>query len=93
MSETTATGTFEIVNRLGLHARAASKLVQAASRYPCEVTVRRQEQAANAKSVMGVLLLCGAKGTFVTVEASGKDAQAAVDEIGKLIADRFGESD
>lgn len=88
-----AEATFEIVNRLGLHARAASKLVQLASQFPCEVAVRREDQRANAKSVMGVLLLCGAKGTFVTVEAAGSGAEEAVRKIGELIGDRFGEED
>lgn len=93
MSETHAKGTFEIVNRLGLHARAASRLVQLAAKYPCEVKVSRDTQVANAKSVMGVLLLCGAKGTAVTVEAEGDNADDAVKAIGELIADRFGEED
>ena len=55
--------------------------------------VRRAEQVANAKSVMGVLLLCGAKGTKVTVEADGEQAEEAVRALGRLIADRFGEED
>ncbi len=85
--------TFEIINRLGLHARAASKLVQTASRFPCEVIVRRDQQVANAKSVMGVLLLCGAKGARITVLADGEHAGEAVEAVGKLIAERFGEED
>lgn len=88
----TASGTFEIVNALGLHARAATKLVQLASRYACDVELEKDGQRANAKSVMGVLLLCGARGTRVSVHADGVDAQAAVDAIGALIADRFGEA-
>lgn len=88
-----AEDTFEIINRLGLHARAASRLVQMASSFPCEVKVCRAEQVANAKSVMGVLLLCGAKGTKVTVVADGERAEEAVVALGKLIADRFGEQD
>lgn len=88
-----AEDTFEIVNRLGLHARAASRLVQLASKFPCEVSVRRDDQRANAKSVMGVLLLCGAKGAKVTVEAHGQQANEAVRAIGQLIAERFGEED
>ena len=71
MSQEHAEDTFEIINRLGLHARAASRLVQLAGSFPCHVTVRREEQVANAKSVMGVLLLCGAKGTKITIEATG----------------------
>ena len=93
MSAEHAEATFEIVNRLGLHARAASKLVQLASQFPCEVTVSRDDQRANAKSVMGVLLLCGAKGTHVTIEATGDSAAVVVQKIGELIRNRFGEDD
>lgn len=88
-----AAGTFEIVNRLGLHARAASKLVQTASRFPCEVVLSREGQEANGKSVMGVLLLCGSRGTMITVRAEGEGAEDAVSGIGQLIAERFGEED
>lgn len=88
-----ARGTFEVCNKLGLHARAASKLVQLASRFPCEIVVSREGQAANAKSVMGVLLLCGSMGTKLDVEARGADAEEAVQRIGELIADRFGEGE
>lgn len=86
-------GTFEVVNKLGLHARAASRLVQLASSFPCEIVLRRDKQEANAKSVMGVLLLCGAKGTKLTVVADGERASEAVDSIGQLIANRFGEEE
>lgn len=85
------TAQFQIVNDLGLHARAATKLVQLAARFPCDVTVSNGGQNANAKSVMGVLLLCGSKGTVVEVSASGGRAQECVDAIGQLIAERFGE--
>lgn len=83
---------FTIVNDLGLHARAATKLVQLASKYPCEVHVSHAGQAANAKSVMGVLLLCGSKGTVVEVSAKGDRAEECVTAIGELIASRFGEA-
>ncbi|HQY63065.1 MAG: HPr family phosphocarrier protein [Myxococcales bacterium] len=86
------TGTFTIVNDLGLHARAATKLVQLASRFPCDVSVTHAGQTANAKSVMGVLLLCGSKGTRVDVRATGDRADECVAAIGQLIADRFGEA-
>lgn len=86
-----ATGRFMIVNELGLHARAATKLVQLASKFPCDVEISREGQAANAKSVMGVLLLCGAKGTSVDVKATGDRAEECVQAIGELIAGRFGE--
>jgi phosphocarrier protein len=86
-----STKAFKIVNDLGLHARAATKLVQLAARFPCEVIVSHGGQNANAKSVMGVLLLCGSKGTIVEVTATGDRADECVDAIGKLIAERFGE--
>lgn len=88
-----ATGTFRIVNKLGLHARAASRLVHLASSFPCEVVLSKQGQEANAKSVMGVLLLCGAKGTTLRVDAVGERAEEAVARIGELIRDRFGEDE
>ena len=90
---TLARGKFEVKNKLGLHARAATKLVQLATRYPCDIILSRAGQAANAKSVMGVLLLCGSKGTMLDIEATGDQADEAVTEIGKLIADRFGEGE
>jgi phosphocarrier protein len=86
-----AHGVFEIVNELGLHARAAVKLTQTAARFPCEITVSREGQSANAKSVMGVLLLCGAKGAKIDVMAEGDRAEDAVSAIGELVAARFGE--
>jgi phosphocarrier protein len=91
-SSDTVSGTFTIINTRGLHARAATKLVQLAGRYPCQIVVVGPDgQAANAKSVMGVLLLCGSMGTVLEVRASGDSAHEAVAEIGRLIADRFGE--
>jgi phosphocarrier protein HPr len=86
-----ASAKFSIVNDLGLHARAATKLVQLASKYACDVQLSHQGQSANAKSVMGVLLLCGSKGTVVEVTATGAQAQDCVNAIGELIASRFGE--
>lgn len=83
--------TFEIVNRLGMHARAATKLVQTASRFRSDVQIEKDGHVANAKSVMGVLLLCGHQGSKITVSARGEDASDAVTAIGELIADRFGE--
>jgi phosphocarrier protein len=88
-----AQAVFTVKNRLGLHARAATKLVLLAARFPCEVTISRDGQSANAKSVMGVLLLCGSKGTKLTVEAVGQGAGDAVRELGRLIDDGFGELD
>ncbi len=88
----TARGRFTIVNEKGLHARAASQLVKLAAKFPCDIRLSGpEEHAVSAKSVMGVLLLCGAKGTQIDVEAEGERAQDAVEAIGALIADGFGE--
>jgi phosphocarrier protein HPr len=84
---------FLVRNRLGLHARAAAKLVNVASKFPCDISISRDGQGANAKSVMGVLLLCGAQGTSLDVEAHGDMATEAVVAIGDLIDDRFGEGE
>lgn len=93
MNEPSFSASFLIINELGLHARAATKLVQLASKFPCEVEIIREDQRANAKSVMGVLLLCGSKGTRLEVSASGEGAREAVVAIGELIASRFGEAE
>jgi phosphocarrier protein len=87
-----ATGKFTIVNVLGLHARAATKLVQLASKFPCDVEIARDDQTANGKSVMGVLLLCGSRGTVVDVRATGERAAECVAAIGALIVNKFGEA-
>ena len=83
---------FTIINQLGLHARAATKLVQLAAKFPCDVEVARGDQTANGKSVMGVLLLCGAKGTVIDVRAKGERADECVPAIGELIENKFGEA-
>lgn len=82
---------FEIVNERGLHARAAASLTRLAQRFPCEIILSKDDQKANGKSIMGLLLLCGAKGTFVHVEASGPQEAEAVQAIGDLISQYFGE--
>jgi phosphocarrier protein HPr len=89
---TEAEGTFEIINALGLHARAAAQLVQLANRHKSEVTLECEGQKANAKSIMGVLMLAAAQGMKVTVRCRGEDARACLEEIQRLIANRFGES-
>ncbi len=83
--------TLLIQNELGLHARAATKLVQTASKYPCEVTVTKDGHEVNGKSIMGVLMLVASKGTTVTVKAKGDKAADAVTAIVALINDKFGE--
>jgi len=89
---TEAAAQFKIQNQLGLHARAATKLVQLATKFPCDVELSRGDQTANGKSVMGVLLLCGSKGTVIDVRARGDRADECVRAIGELIAAKFGES-
>ncbi len=83
----------ELVNRLGLHARAASKLVQTASRFDSELWLSHAGRRVNAKSIMGVLLLAVPCGSRLKLEAEGPDEQAAVAAISELVADRFGESE
>jgi len=83
--------TIKIQNELGLHARAATKLVQLASKYPCELTITKDGHEVNGKSIMGVLMLVASKGTSVTLRARGDKAQEAIAAIAALIDDKFGE--
>ncbi len=78
-------------NRLGLHARAASRLVQTADVYDAEVWLEFQGKKVNAKSIMGILMLAAPFGSVLQVSASGAEAGAAIDAIRKLVAERFGE--
>ncbi len=89
---TVAEGTYEIINALGLHARAAAQMVKVANRFKSEVTIEAQGQRANAKSIMGVLMLAAAQGTQVKVTCKGEDADACLQELAKLIGARFGEA-
>jgi phosphocarrier protein HPr len=81
----------EIVNRLGLHARAAAKLVHTAGNFESRVTVLKDGEEVDAKSILGVLLLAASQGTRVTVRAEGQDEAAALSAITNLIANRFDE--
>ncbi|WP_018948978.1 HPr family phosphocarrier protein [Thioalkalivibrio sp. ALMg11] len=80
-----------IVNRLGMHARAAAKFVSLASQFAADVSVSRNQQEVNGKSIMGVMMLAAAQGSEITIEAEGKDAPEALDALTELVADRFGE--
>ena len=82
-----------IINRLGLHARAAAKLTHVASGFQCEIWLSRSGRRVNAKSIMGVMMLAAGKGSTVKIEAEGTDADAALAALAKLIADRFGEGE
>ena len=83
----------EIVNKLGLHARAAAKLTHVASGFAAEIWLSRSGRRVNAKSIMGVMMLAAGKGSQVHIEAEGADADAALAALAKLIADRFGEGE
>ncbi|MBX5484271.1 MAG: HPr family phosphocarrier protein [Myxococcaceae bacterium] len=86
-----AEGEFEIINALGLHARAAAQLVKIANRYKSDVSIECEGQTVNAKSIMGVLMLAAGKGMSVKIRCTGEDGQACLEELGALIANRFGE--
>jgi phosphocarrier protein HPr len=81
----------EIINKLGLHARASAKLTQLAAKYQCEVTLARNGRKVNAKSIMGVMMLAAGKGSRIVLETDGADETQAIDAISALIADYFGE--
>ena len=83
--------TFSIVNRLGLHARAASVLAKLAAGFISDIKIEKDGQSARSTSVLELLLLCGQPGSQITVIAVGQDAEQAVAAIGALVADRFGE--
>jgi len=83
----------EIINKLGLHARASAKLTQLAGSFPCEVWMERGSRRINAKSIMGVMMLAAGKGSSVTIDTEGERAEEALDAIVKLIANKFGENE
>ena len=82
---------FEIVNTLGLHARAAAQLVQAANRFHSDITVEKDGLQVNGKSIMGVLTLAAAKGSRILVACEGDDAPAAMEALSRVIQAGFGE--
>ena len=81
----------EIVNKLGLHARAAAKFVTEAGRYSCSVQLTRDAQKVNGKSIMGVMMLAASQGTTLTLTAHGEDEEAAANALESLVKARFGE--
>ena len=81
----------EIINKLGMHARASAKLTQLAAKYQSDVTMSRNGRKVNAKSIMGVMMLAAGKGSKVVIEIDGPDEAAAMDAICTLIGDYFGE--
>jgi len=83
----------EIINKLGLHARASTKLTQVASQFNSQIWIERGSRRVNAKSIMGVMMLAASKGSKVTVEATGEDESAAIKALVELISNRFGEGE
>ncbi|MBL8515230.1 MAG: HPr family phosphocarrier protein [Betaproteobacteria bacterium] len=83
----------EIVNKLGLHARASAKLTQLAGTFQSQVFVAKGTKRVNAKSIMGVMMLAAGKGTKLTLETDGADEGDAMDAVAALIADKFGEGE
>lgn len=82
---------FTIINRLGLHARAAAQLVQTANKFSSDVTLLKDDIEVNGKSIMGILLLAAPQGTELAVTVEGQDEQNAMDVLAALIEDGFGE--
>jgi phosphocarrier protein len=83
----------EIINKLGLHARASTKLTQTASEFSSEIWITRNGRRVNAKSIMGVMMLAAAKGSIITLEANGNDEKAAIEALTALINNYFGEGE
>mgnify|MGYP001817820095 FL=1 len=82
-----------IINRLGLHARAATRLVNCASEFNARIIIRKGTRSINGKSIMGVLTLAASPGTELVIEASGDDEEQAIEAIARLILNRFGEGE
>ena len=83
----------EIINKLGLHARASSKLTQTASQFSSEIWIEKNGRKVNAKSIMGVMMLAAAMGSSITLETNGADEQAAMSALQALINNYFGEGE
>jgi phosphocarrier protein len=87
------TSTLTIVNKLGLHARASAKFVTLASNFKSDVTVLRNGQQANGKSIMGIMMLAAGKGTNIELQVDGEDEETALQALTELVANRFGEDE
>jgi len=81
----------EIKNKLGLHARAAAKLVHCAARFKSDIKIRKGDEDVDGKSILGILLLAAGRGSTITINANGEDEQEAVEAIEKLIDAKFDE--
>lgn len=83
----------EIINKLGLHARAAGKLVETTSRFTSDITIEKEGRNVDGKSIMAMMMLAAAKGTTINIKVNGEDEKAAMEAIVGLINDRFGEDE
>lgn len=83
----------QIINKLGLHARAAAKMVETASAFDCDVHIEKDGRRVNAKSILGVMMLAAAQGTTVTIDTEGNDEEAAMEAMIALVKNRFGEGE
>jgi phosphocarrier protein len=83
----------EIINKLGMHARAAAKFVKLATSFQSEIDIEKDSRRVNAKSIMGVMMLAASRGSTVTLYATGDDAQQSLDALERLINDRFNEDE
>lgn len=81
----------EVINKLGMHARAAAKFVKLASIFNSEIEIERKQLRVNGKSIMGVMMLAASKGTLITIHAEGEDAEEGVDKLVTLVKNKFGE--
>ena len=88
-----ASRTVTITNKLGLHARAAARFVQTASRYNCEINVSHKDKSVSGKSIMSIMMLAAARGSALQIMATGPDEERALDELEALVRDRFGEDE
>jgi len=93
MSDERCRATLEIVNKLGLHARAAVLLVQAANKFEAAVTVSKGDQSVDGRSIMGVMMLAAEQGSAIDVETTGPQAREALDAITELVANKFNEAE
>ncbi|MCK4705457.1 MAG: HPr family phosphocarrier protein [Gammaproteobacteria bacterium] len=83
----------EIINKLGMHARAAAKFVKLASSFECLIEIERKGRRVNGKSIMGVMMLAASKGSQVTIYADGDDAEESIEQLAQLINNRFDEDE
>lgn len=83
----------EIINKLGLHARASGKLVETTSRFSCAVTIQKDDRSVDGKSIMAMMMLAASQGTTIIVKTDGEDEKQALEAIEELINNRFGEDE